>query len=335
MTGKKTFQSARRLPIHLMSARLLRWIVLLWACLGGAFTSNIRAGEAPPLQLLPVVPVSADGFYLPQLFASAQPLPDIRLGDAPALGKSLILTRAQICGLLAANAPGVGTNFSGPDAISLSRRARTLGESDILGLLNAALQHDYIKDKGQLELRLGQPWSPLVVPDEPLTIEVTDLPLEGVTPNFIVRFTLRTRNETLGDWTASLKASVWREVWVANVQLKQGDPVALDSFMRERRDILKLHEPLAEIAGNEDTLEIAEAVPAGQPLLARMVKPRAVVHRGQRADALVQDGALSVRTRVEILEDGAPGQTVHAVNCDTHRGLTGTVLNDRTILISL
>jgi flagella basal body P-ring formation protein FlgA len=76
-------------------------------------------------------------------------------------------------------------------------------------------------------------------------------------------------------------------------------------------------------------------VPAGQPLLARMVKPRNVVHRGQRADALVQDGALSIRTQVLILEDGAPGQIVHAVNSVTHRDLMGTVLNDRTILVSL
>ncbi len=129
---------------------------------------------------------------MPQIFSSTQPLPAIRLCDAPAFGKNLILTRAQICDLLAANAPGVGTNFSGPDAIKISRRARTLGESDILGMLTATLQHDFIKDKGQLELRLAQPWAALVLPDEPLTLDVTELPTAGVTPGFIVRFTLRT-----------------------------------------------------------------------------------------------------------------------------------------------
>lgn len=285
--------------------------------------------------MLPVALVSSDGFFLPQLFTAAEPLPAIRLGDAPAFGKNQILSRAQICGLLAANAPGVGTNFSGPDAIKISRRARTLGESDILGMLTATLQHDFIKDKGQLELRLGQPWNPLIVPDEVLTLVVTELPSAGVTPGFIVRFTLRSGNETLGDWSANLKASVWREIWVASSQLKRGDPVSLNSFTRERRDILSLHEPVADFAANEDALEIAEAVPAGQPLLARMVRARTVMHRGQRAEALVQDGAMSIRTRVDILEDGAPGAMIHARNAVTHRELIGTVLNDRTILISL
>jgi len=329
-----TFKLRRFLPMCQLSARLLGSL-LLWTCLGGGFTSNLRAAEAPPLQLLAVAPVSGDGLFLPQLFSSAQPLPVVRLGDAPAFGKNLFLTRAQICDLLAANAPGVGTNFSGPDAIKIFRRARTLGESDILGMLTATLQHDYIKDKGQLELRLSQPWNSLVLPDEPLTLDITDLPTAGVIPGFIVRFTLRSGNETLGNWSANLKASVWREVWVASSQLKRGDPVSPNLLSRERRDVLNLREPPADFAAAAEALEISEAVPAGVPLVAHMVKARAVVHRGQRADALVQDGAMSVRTQVDILEDAAPGETVHARNAVTHRDLTGTVLNGRTILISL
>ncbi len=128
---------------------------------------------------------------------------------------------------------------------------------------------------------------------------------------------------------------MWRDILVATTQLKRGDPVSLNAFSRERRDVLNLHEPLADLSAGEDALEIAESVPAGQPLLAHMVKAKTVMHRGQRADALVQDGAMSIRTQVEVLDDGAPGQVVHARNAVTHRDLIGTVLNGRTILISL
>jgi flagella basal body P-ring formation protein FlgA len=202
-------------------------------------------------------------------------------------------------------------------------------------MLTAALQHDYIRDKGQLELHLTQPRASLVVPDEPLTLDVTELPTAGVATAFIVRFNLRTANETLGNWPANVKASVWREVWVASIQLKRGDALSQGMLARERRDVLSLHEPVADFATAGDALEITEAVPAGHPLLACMVKARAVVHRGQRVEALVQDGSMSIRTQVDVLEDGAPGETVHARNTVTRRELTGTVLNDRTILISL
>ena len=113
------------------------------------------------------------------------------------------------------------------------------------------------------------------------------------------------------------------------------DAVAPELLSRERRDILSVHESLADFAAGNDALEISESVPTGAVLLAHMVKARSVVHRGQRAEALVQDGMMSVRTQVDILEDGAPGDTVRARNVVTHRDLSGTVLNQRTILVSL
>jgi len=311
-------------------------LCLLLLQIGVTFGSPLVAGEsAPLLQLNAVAPVGGDGVFLPQLFSSSDPLPAVKLCDAPAFGKNLVLNRAQICELLAANAPSVSTNFSGADAIKISRRTRTLGESDLLGLLTATLQKNYIKDKGQLELRLAQPWSTLLLPDEPLTLDVQELPSAGVTPGFIIRFALRTSNETLGTWTANLKASVWREVCVASRQLKRGEAVTTDTFASERRDILSLRDQLAEISTSDDALEFTESVPSGVPLMARMVKARTVIHRGQRVDALVQDGAMSVKTKVEILDDGAPGETVRARNSATHRDLTGKVLNEKTILITL
>ncbi len=310
-------------------------LTLLFLLHSGAFVPSTVAGEAPSFQMNAVAPVSGDGVFLPQIFTSANPLPAVKLCDAPAFGKNLILSREQIGELLAANAPAVGTNFSGADSVKIFRRARTFGESDVLGLVTAALQKDFIKDKGQLELRLAQPWSPLILPDEPLTLDVQELPSAGVTQSFILRFALRTSHETLGTWTANLKANVWREVCVASRQLKRGEPVTTETFARERRDILSVHEQLADLAADDDALEFTESVSSGVPLLNRMIKARTVMHRGQQADALVQDGGLSVKTKVEILDDGAPGDFVHARNSVTHRDLTGKVLNEKTILISL
>lgn len=291
---------------------------------------------APTVALKTAAPVGSDGVFLPQLFSSTEPLPAVRLCDAPAFGKSMTFTRVQVREMIASAAPDFCTNdFSGSDAVKISRRAKTFGESDLLGLLTAALQDHYVKDRGQLELHLAQAWTPLVLPDEPLTLDVTEIPGLGVTPNFIVRFTLRTSAETLGSWTANLKANVWREVWVASSQLKKGSALDKNLFARERRDVLSLREPVADLSDADDSLEIAEPVQAGVPLLARMLKGRTVIHRGQRADALVEDGALSIRTKVEILEDGAPGDYIHARSLSNRRELSGKVLNDRTILISL
>jgi flagella basal body P-ring formation protein FlgA len=212
---------------------------------------------------------------------------------------------------------------------------RTFSESDLLALLTATLQRDHVQDRGELELRLTQPWKTLKVPDEPLSLEVLDLPTMGVTSMFIVRFELRTPQRSLGTWQAPVQARVWREVWVARSDLPRGDSVSDPAIERERRDVLTLHEPLADFEPGDSNLMLAEPVRAGAPLLARAVKLRPVLHRGQLADAVVRDGALSVTIKVEVLEDGVPGQVIRARNPQSRRDIRGKVINEHTILVAL
>ena len=48
------------------------------------------------------------------------------------------------------------------------------------GPARAALQRDYVKDHGELELHLCQPLEAGDVPDEPLTSRITQMPAAGV-----------------------------------------------------------------------------------------------------------------------------------------------------------
>jgi flagella basal body P-ring formation protein FlgA len=212
---------------------------------------------------------------------------------------------------------------------------RMLTEADLLPLLTATLQQEYVKDKGELELRLSNPWTPRKVSGEPITVKILDLPPTGVASSFITRFELRTARESLGTWQIAAQARVWREIWVAKSALTRGMLVADADIAQERRDVLALRETLADFTPGDTALMLAEPLQSGSPLLARSVKVRPVVRRGQTADALVRDGVLSVTMKVEVLEDGVPGQIVRARNCQSRRDLRGKVLNEQTILISL
>jgi flagella basal body P-ring formation protein FlgA len=230
-------------------------------------------------------------------------------------------------------------NFLRAGEVSISQTnapgTRVLTEADALTLLTTTLQKNYVRDKGELELNFKQPWIAPVLPDEPLTVRILALPTAGVTPSFIIRFQLCTTNETVGTWQATLQAHIWRDVWVAHSDLQRGELLGDADVARERRDVLNVYESLAEFSPDDSSLEFASQVQAGNLLLARDLKPRAVIHRGQIADALLEDGALSIMMKVEVLEDGAPGQIVRARNPVSLRNLSGKVINEKTILISL
>ena len=295
------------------------------------------ASETPGWSLLPAVQVDATGIYFDQVIAGATAdTPHLRLAPAPAAGRAVIFTPAQLNDLLQQSAPElVSTNWLGAKQVRVSRKMRVLAESELKDLLTASLQQDYIKDRGELELRFTRPVLPTSVIDEPLTVKILDLPAAGVTANFIARFELRAGDEVAGTWQIPVQARIWREVYVAGAALRRGQLARDASISRERRDLLTVRDALTEVDLQNPALEIGENLTAGMPLTSRSLRLRAVVHRGKVTDAIVRDGGLTIAVKVEILEDGIPGQTIRVRNVKSKREFRGTVQNEETIYVTL
>lgn len=309
--------------------------VVLLAALGGV-APGLSAGVPSALDLNTNAQATSDGVFLRQIARAASPLPDVLLAPAPPFGQTVTLTRGQIQEALERLAPDFATtNWLGAERVRVTRRDRVLTQAELQQLLTTTLQREYVKDRGELELRFARPWTPVSVPDEPLRLNILELPLNGISPLLLLRFELRTAHEAIGPWQAVLQARIWKEIWVAQSPLSRGELVRDAALARERRDLLLLHDAPADVPRDDASLELVESIPAGAPLLARVLKQRALVHRGQPAHALIRDGGLEVTMKVEVLEDGAPGQTVRARNPDSKREIRGKVLDEQTILVTL
>lgn len=311
---------------------------LLSALFGGAPRVLAFPGAAA-FELLPAAQVDSAGVFLHQIATVKQsvlPPQPIRLADAPAFGQAASLSRAQIRELLKASAPEfAATDWSGAAQVRVTRRSRALNERELRDLLSATLQKDFVKDKGDLELRLTRPWASVLVPDETLVLKVIDLPATGVGAHFITRFELFAGQDRLGPWQVVAQGKVMKDILVARTTLKRGDPLRDIEITTERRDVLSLREPLDETALRNPSFELLEGVQAGQPVLARSVRMKPVVQRGQFVDGLIRDGSLNIALKVEVLADGLPGQTVRVRNPKTKREFYAKVQDEQTVVISL
>lgn len=295
-------------------------------------------GQTASLSLLPGASVTGDGVFLEQLLSTddTTALPHLRVADAPAVGQSLVFTRDQVTALLQKSAPELTTtNWTGPAQVRVTRRTRSLGESELKELLTDVLQREHIRQRGELELVFTRAWTAATIPDESFTLKLLDLPTSGVGANMILRFELRGARETFGTWSVIAQARVWREVLVTARPLKRGQTLTDTDVVRERRDLLLSREALDALPRVETGLELIENVSAGVPLTARSFRVRPLVFRGQTLEALVQDGALQISTKVEVLEDGLPGQFVRVRNPQSRREFRGKVQNENTILVQL
>jgi flagella basal body P-ring formation protein FlgA len=124
-------------------------------------------------------------------------------------------------------------------------------------------------------------------------------------------------------------------VIVAKSTLKRGGPLAGAEVSTEKRDVISLREPLDATALSDTSLELYEGVSAGQAVLARHVRTRAIVQRGQILDALINDGALSISLKVEALGQGGPGQTIRVRSSKTRREFYAKIKDEQTVLLAL
>jgi flagella basal body P-ring formation protein FlgA len=290
-----------------------------------------------PARLRATVRVDSKGIFLHQVLELEQPVPsDLRLTNAPAPGKALDLSRAQIIEAAQRLAPELSlTNLAGAERIKVSRRLRTLEEIELKELLAGTLQREKVGDRGELELRLAQPWGPVEIPDEPFQIKLLQMPTAGLTPNFILRFELLNESESLGVWQVPLQAKLWHDVWVAHSAQPRGRLLREADLVTERRDVLTLRDALTTIEFQDPSLELTQNLEPGAPLVAFSVHPRPVIRRGKLVNAVVQEGSLLVTVKAEALEDGLPGQTIRLLNANSKREFRGKVQNEQTVLVPL
>ncbi len=309
----------------------LSWIVI------GQPTLCFGAGGLPVSNLRAAAQVDSAGIYLHEVLTADWAGPtNLLLAPAPELDQTVTLTRTQITARVSHEVAGlVLTNWLGATEVKVTRRTRQLEESELKDLLTATLQREQARDRGELELRLGRPWTAIPVPEEPLTVRVLELPVAGVTPNFILRFELRTERETIGTFQVPLRAKLWREVWVARTSQPRGRLLRDANLTTERRDVLLLRDALASVDVTNSGLELAENLSTGAPLLLRSVRVRPVVRRGKLVDAIVQDGPLLITVKAEALEDGLPGQTIRVRNAKSRREFHAKVENEQTVIVPL
>ena len=307
---------------------------LLILSLFGWLTAPLAVAQG--FELKPLASAGAQGIFLNDLITNRtdQPLTRVLLANTPQIGRPIVLNRAQVNALLTQKAPELAcTNWTGAERVKITRATRILTQSGLSELLTAALQSDAVKDLGTLELRFIRPWNATVLPDEPLSVKILELPTSGVSPNFICRFELFAGGESVGVFQQSLQAKVWKEVYVAHSNVLRGQLLREADIILEKRDILTNREFLTTLPFEDPFVELRESIQAGNLITSRSLRLRAVVKRGRQVEAMFQDAALTISVRAEALEDGVPGQIVRLRNVQSRREFKGKVQDEQTVLV--
>ena len=231
--------------------------------------------------------------------------------------------------------PALRPGATNASASSVARPPRRLEEEELRQLLTDFLNDGYGKNGAEWEVRVTRLWTPLPVPEGPLTVEILEPSINRITSNSILRCEIRAGRQLVGTRQVPVYIRLWRKVLIAETTLQRGQLLSDVALALERRDVLTLRDPLYELPSAAAAYELAESVTAGAPLTARAFRLKPVVFRGKTVTAIMTDNALTISLKVEVLEEGVPGQLVRVRNLHSRRELRGKVQDEKTILISL
>lgn len=312
--------------------RIFKSILLVFALAGTSFAAE-QLGE---LELLPQAVAGSQGIFISDVVTnhSGQPLPRILLAPAPPVGRPVYLSRFQISTLFTKAAPELTcSNWIGAERIKISRAARVVNDLLLKEMLTETLQQESVKERGELELNFNRAWKPVLVPDDPLSIKITDIPTSGVSPNFICRFDLFAGEEKIGSFQQPLGAKIWKEIFVARSNVTRGQSLRDADLTLERRDILNNRDYLTELPFENPYVEFGQNVMAGHQVTPRVLRLKTVVKRGRMVDAVAQDEALMIAVRAEALEDGVPGELIRLRNIRSKKEFKGKVKDEQTVVV--
>jgi len=198
----------------------------------------------------------------------------------------------------------------------------------------AALARDlagHFSLEGDLQLELVRPWSPPARVATAWGLQVLEYPAMPAS-SMLVRCRLSADNEAVAETTIVVRASLWRDAWVARQPLVPGagfDATLLDV---RRVDLFRERDVVPAAVGDK-TFVFTRAVSPGRLLTWRDLVRRPLVKKGQIVEVSAVEGVLTVTMKALAMENGAQGDTVTVRNPESRKDFSALVIDENHVQV--
>jgi flagella basal body P-ring formation protein FlgA len=217
-------------------------------------------------------------------------------------------------------------------ALSLPAAAQTgpLAQDDFVSALTRELSAHFNLE-GELQVELLRAWTPPPVVARDWQVVITEHP-SVATSAMLLRCRILADGQTTAESSITLRASLWRDVWVARQPLTYGalfDPTLLEI---RRVDLFRDRDALPAAVGDQ-TFIFARAVNAGRVVTWRDIARRPLVKKGAMVEVSAAEGNLSISMKAMALQSGAQGEAVTLRNLESRKDFTAFVIDENRVQV--
>jgi flagella basal body P-ring formation protein FlgA len=184
---------------------------------------------------------------------------------------------------------------------------------------------------GDLSLDLIRPWAPPAQTAGAWQVVITEYPAVPAS-SMLVRCRVLADGAAVADATLVLRASLWRDAWVARSPQTLGatfDPTQLET---RRVDLFRDRDALPADVG-DNTFVFTRSLPANRLLNWRDVARRPLVRKGEIVEVAATEGSLQITLKALAMENGAQGDTVTIRNLESKRDIHAQVIAENRVQV--
>ena len=265
-----------------------------------------------------------------------QRLRQLRLGNAPLPGSSLVLTKEILDMRLAAT----GTDLSGitwqvPSSITITSNSQQISGQILTDKAIAAIRSQIGPNVSNEDLSIAAMGArqDIAAPVGKVTIN-TSLPY-GVRYNTPTTVTMVVSVNEREFTKVGLKFDVklYRQVAVAARQISAREILTDDNLRFQRMDVGKLGTGYYTDKNRVLGLMVRRQLTPGIVLIDSMVNKPAIVKRGSVVTLVARIGSMEVTATGQAMQDGIEGQLIRVQNANSNKIVLGKVLDESTIQV--
>lgn len=185
--------------------------------------------------------------------------------------------------------------------------------------------------EGELQIELLRTWNPPQVVAREWQVVITEFPSVAASA-MLLRCRVLADGQPAAESTLTLRASLWKDVWVARQPLMHGavfDPALLET---RRVDLFRERDALPAAVGDQSFI-FARAVNAGRTVTWRDITRRPLVKKGDMVEVSAAEGTLSITMKALALQSGAHGEAVTLRNLESRKDFTAFVIDENRVQV--
>lgn len=218
-----------------------------------------------------------------------------------------------------------------PAAIQADEPARSLYSSDQLVQAITSDLQAHFRLQGELDLQLAQPWTAPTVAAQKWDFAISEYP--GIpSANMLLRIRLQADGKAVDSHSLMVRASLWRDVWVAREPLRDGTVFSPSLLDTRRADVFAERDALPADEGGDSYIFCRQVSP-DSVITWHDIARRPLVHRGEVVDVIGSEGTLSLRMKALAVETGAQGDLITVRNLDSRRTCSAIVIGEDEVQI--